>query len=169
MRRHSTLLLIALIALLLPSFASAQTSAPAAPTLRVSGPAGQSMVLSEQDLDAMPRETANIIDEKGNHVAFEGVPIIEILRRAGAPTGKDLRGKQLTLYVLVSASDGYHAVFALAELDPVFADRHILLVDRRDGKALSSAEGPFRIVAPDEKRHARWVHNVTSLAVKSAE
>jgi hypothetical protein len=126
------------------------------------------MVLSEQDLDAMPRETANIIDDKGNHVAFEGVPIIEILRRAGTPAGKNLRGKQMTLYLLVSASDGYHAVFALAELDPAFTDRPILLVDRRDGKPLASAEGPFRIVAPGEKRHARWVHNVTSLAVKNA-
>jgi hypothetical protein len=51
----------------------------------------------------------------------------------GTQTGKDLRGKQMALYVLASASDGYRAVFALAELDPAFTDRHILLVDRRDG------------------------------------
>jgi hypothetical protein len=165
LRRYSKLLLVVL---LLPSFAWAQASPSRAPTLQVSGPAGRSIVFSEHDLDAMPRETANIIDDKGNHVAFEGVPIIEILRRAGTPAGKNLRGKQMTLYLLVSASDGYHAVFALAELDPAFTDRPILLVDRRDGKPLASAEGPFRIVAPGEKRHARWVHNVTSLAVKNA-
>ena len=58
---------------------------------------------------------------------------------------------------------------ALAELDPDFGDRHILLVDRRDGKALASNEGPFRMIAPEDKRHARWVRNVTSLTVKSAE
>jgi hypothetical protein len=167
LRRFQNLLLMVL--LVLPALASAQTAPPSAPTLQVSGLTGPSIVLTEHDLNAMPRETANVVDEKGNHVAFEGVPIIEILRRVGTPTGKDLRGKQMALYVLVSASDGYHAVFALAELDPAFADRHILLVDRRDGKDLSSAEGPFRIVAPGEKRHARWVHNVTSLAVKSAQ
>jgi hypothetical protein len=160
--------ILLIIVLACPQVARGQTSAHPA-TLSVSGPTGQSIVLNADDLAAMPRETANVVDEKGNHIAFQGVPIIQILRRAGTPTGKELRGKQVALYVLVSASDGYHAVFALAELDPAFADRHILLVDRRDGKPLSSAEGPFRIVAPDEKRHARWVHNVTTLAVKSAE
>jgi len=50
-----------------------------------------------------------------------------------------------------------------------FTDRRILLVDRRDGKDLSSAEGPFRIVVPGEKRHARWIRNVTALSIKTAE
>jgi len=135
----------------------------------VSGPTGQSIALSAHELEAMPRETANVADEKGNHIAYEGVPVVEILRRVGTPTGKDVRGKQMALYLLVSASDGYHAVFALAELDPAFTDRRILLVDRRDGKVLPVAEGPFRIIVPGEKRHARWVRNVTALTVKTAE
>ena len=117
----------------------------------------------------MPRDTANVVDDKGNHAVYEGVPVIELLRRAGVPTGKELRGKQLTLYVLVTASDGYHAVFAVAEFDPAFTDRRILLAERRDGKDLSSVEGPFRIVVPGEKRHARWVRNVTALSVKNAQ
>jgi hypothetical protein len=167
LRRYQKILLI--VVLSLPQVAWGQTPPPGAPTLRVSGPGGQSIVLSAHDLDAMARESANVTDEKGNRVAYEGVPVIEILRRVGTPTGKDLRGKQMTLYLLISASDGYHAVFALAELDPAFTDRRILLVDRRDGKALSAAEGPFRIVVPGEKRHARWVRNVTDLSVKTAD
>ncbi len=122
-----------------------------------------------RELDAMPRETAGVVDEKGNHATYDGVPLIEILRRVGSPSGHDMRGKQVTLYLLVGASDGYHAVFAIAELDPAFADRHVLLADKRDGVPLSSNEGPFRIIAPEEKRHARWVRNVISLSVESAE
>jgi len=167
LRSFPTIVLIAFLAL--ESLARGQTSPPGAPTLRVSGPAGESIMLSAHDLEAMPRETANVADEKGNHIAYEGVPVVEILRRVGTPSGKDLRGKQMSLYLLVSASDGYHAVFALAELDPAFTDRRILLVDRREGKDLSATEGPFRIVVPGEKRHARWVRNVTALAVKTAE
>jgi hypothetical protein len=167
LRRYQKIFLIAV--LVFPSLALGQTSPHGAPTLRVSGAGGQSIVLSAHDLDAMPRETATVVDDKGNHAAYQGVPIIEILRRVGTPNGKDLRGKQMTLYVLVSASDGYHAVFALAELDPSFSERKVLLVDRRDGKDLSSTEGPFRIVVPGEKRHARWVRNVSALAVKTAE
>jgi hypothetical protein len=161
---------IVLIAVLaFPQLASGQPSPQAPPTLRVTGNGGHGIVLSARDLAAMPRDSANVVDEKAGHTVYEGVPIIEILRRAGMPAGKDLRGKQMTLYLLVSASDGYHAVFALAELDPDFTDRHILLADRRDGKDLSAAEGPFRIVVPGEKRHARWVRNVTALDVKRAD
>ena len=166
MRRCQTIVLLAFLAR--SSIALAQVSSAAAPTLRVTSPTGQSIELSAHDLDAMPRETVNVVDEKGDHAIYEGVPVIEILRRAGTPSGHDLRGKQITLYLLVGASDGYHTVFAIAELEPAFSDRHILLADRRDGKALSSNEGPFRIVAPEEKRHARWVRNVISLTVKSA-
>jgi hypothetical protein len=167
MRRCQTIVLLAVLAL--PSLVYAQASSAAATTLQVTGPAGQSIELGARELDAMPRETANVVDEKGNQASYEGVPVIEILRRVGAPIGHDMRGKQMTLYLLVGASDGYHAVFAIAELDPGFLDRHVIVADRRDGKALSSNEGPFRIIAPQEKRHARWVRNVTSLTVKSAE
>jgi hypothetical protein len=155
--------------LALPSIAMAQAPPTGEPLLRVTGPTGQAIQLSARDLDAMPRQSATVTDDKGNHAVYEGTPIIEILRRVGTPTGHDMRGKQMSLYMLVTASDGYHAVFALAELDPGFNERHVLLADRRDGKDLSSVEGPFRIVVPDEKRHARWVRYVTSLSVKNAE
>ena len=117
----------------------------------------------------MGRESIDATDDQGNRTTYEGVPLIQILRRVD-PTGRrDVRHKQVAIYLLVSASDGYRAVFALPELDPAFTERRILLVDRRDGKDLSAVEGPFRIIVPGEKRHARWVRNVTSLALKSAQ
>ena len=68
----------------------------------------------------------------------------------------------MKLYVMVSASDGYRVVFALAEFDPDFTDRIVILADRRDGHALAPPEGPFRLVVAEEKRHARWVREVTA-------
>jgi hypothetical protein len=44
----------------------------------------------------------------------------------------------------------------------------ILLADRRDGQPLAAAEGPLRLVVPDEKRHARWVRQVRSCTVRRA-
>ncbi len=163
MRRVSKIVLLVILAL--PALALAQGS----PTVRIDGPDGKSITLSAAELDAMTREKAEVADDKGRHAIYEGVPVIEILQRAGTPSGKDLHGKNLTLYLLVTASDGYHAIYALAELDPGFTARQVLLVDKRDGKDLSSIEGPFRILAPGDKRHARWVRNVTSLSVKSAQ
>jgi hypothetical protein len=109
-----------------------------------------------------------VTDDKGASVTYEGVSAVELLRRAGAPLGKQLKGPRLRLYVIVEASDGYQVVFALPEFDPDFTDRVILLADRRDGHALASPEGPFRLIVAGEKRHARWVREVTSLDVREA-
>jgi len=68
----------------------------------------------------------------------------------------------------VEAADGYRVVFAVAELDPASTDRVVLLADRRDGKPLVGAQGPLRIVVPDEKRHSRWVRQVISLKLRRA-
>ena len=69
----------------------------------------------------------------------------------------------MTEVLTVEAADGYKVVFALAEIDPAFAVRDIILADKRDGKPLDAKRGPFRIVAPGDKRGARWVRQVTAL------
>jgi hypothetical protein len=70
---------------------------------------------------------------------------------------------------VVEASDGYRAVYALPELDPAYTDKVIMLVDKRDGKALDAKEGSLRLVVPDEKMHARWVRQVTGMVIKLAQ
>ncbi len=96
------------------------------------------------------------------------MPLIEVVSRAGVPTGAELRGPGVALYVVVEAADGYRAVFALPELDPAFTDRVILLADRRDGRPLSDREGPLQVIVPGEKKHARWVRQVVRLAIGRA-
>jgi hypothetical protein len=83
--------------------------------------------------------------------------------------GEQLRGKDLALFLFVQAADGYHAVFALPELDHAFTDRVIILADRRDGKPLAEKEGPLCIVVPYEKRQARWVRQVVGFTIRRAE
>ena len=67
--------------------------------------------------------------------------------------------------MLVEAADGYKVVFALAEIDPDFATREVLLADKRDGKPLDAKEGPYRIVAPGDKRPARWIRQITAFKI----
>lgn len=66
---------------------------------------------------------------------------------------------------MVEARDGYQAVFALAELDPAFREKQVLLVDRMNGKPLGPATGPWRLVVAEEKRGARWVRQITRISV----
>ena len=139
--------------------------APAGETLlTVTGDGGKVLQLTAADLEKLPRRTIQAADRGQEAVSYEGVPLVEVLKLAGAPLGEALKhGDAPTSYVLVEAKDGYRAVFALAELDPAFTDREILLVDHKGGNALSADEGPLRIVVPGEKRHARWIRQVTGL------
>jgi hypothetical protein len=88
-----------------------------------------------------------------------------LLQKAGAPQGDQIRGQWLASYVLVEAADNYRVVFSLAELDAGFLDSDVLVADTLDGAPLSADEGPFKLVAPHEKRPARWVRMVKSITV----
>lgn len=145
-----------------------QTAAPAPQTLTVGGEVSKPLKLSAADLAKLPRQTVNAKDHDGKAVNFEGVALVEVLRLAGVEFGEKLRGKQLALFLVVDAADGYKAVFALPELDPAFTDETIILADCRDGKPLSEAEGPWRVVVPGEKRQGRWVRQVVALTIRRA-
>jgi DMSO/TMAO reductase YedYZ molybdopterin-dependent catalytic subunit len=142
-----------------------ETPAKVVPVLTVGGEVPHPLKLSVADLAKLPRQTVTARDHDGKMASFEGFPLVDILRLAGMEFGEKLRGKSLASFLVVEAADGYRAVFALPEFDPAFTEPTILLVDRRDGKALSEAEGQWRIVVPSEKRQARWVRQVVALTV----
>ena len=71
----------------------------------------------------------------------------------------------MATYVQADAPDGYRVIFSLAELDSDFQDSDVIVADTLDGKALDDKSGPFRLVAPHDKRPARWVRMLQSLAV----
>ncbi|WP_183572703.1 molybdopterin-dependent oxidoreductase [Mucilaginibacter sp. X5P1] len=108
-------------------------------------------------------------DKEGKDHTYSGVILSDILQKAGVPSGKDLRGKNLTKYVLIDAGDGYQVVFALAELDKDFTDRLVIVADMVDGKTLPAGEGPFRIIVQDEKKPARCIKMITAIKIISAK
>jgi len=138
-------------------------------SLSVSGEVERPLKLTAADLGKLPRRSVRAKDHDGKESEFEGSPLVEVLKLAGVKFGEGLRGKNLALYLVVEAADGYRAVYALPELDPAYTDKVILLADKRDGKALDAEEGPLRIVVPDEKMRARWVRQVTGLVVKRSQ
>jgi DMSO/TMAO reductase YedYZ molybdopterin-dependent catalytic subunit len=145
--------------------APAQQSAqqPASTTLAITGDVPMPLTLTADDLAKMPRETVSVDDQDGTKVQYEGVLLREVLKRAGAPLGSQLRGKALASYVLAKAHDGYQVVFALGELDAAFANEQILVADKRDGKPLFGYQGPFRLVCPNDKAGARSVRMLETL------
>ncbi|MBV8551821.1 MAG: molybdopterin-dependent oxidoreductase [Acidobacteriaceae bacterium] len=106
------------------------------------------------DLSALPHHSVTA-NEHGKQVEYEGVFLRDMLAKAGAPFGSELRGKALSTYVLASARDGYAVVYTLTEMDPAFSEGDLLLADKSAGQPLPEKEGPFRIVAPHDKKPAR--------------
>jgi len=111
----------------------------------------------------MPREKVILPDPDGTKVEYEGVALREILKKAGAPLDSQLRGSALTTYVLASAHDGYQVAFTLGEIDAALGNAKILVVDKRDGKALPERQGPYRLVCPDDRTGARSVRTLETL------
>ena len=141
---------------------SAQSAAGGEVTLAVGGDVPHAISLTPADLKAMTRTTVTV-SEEGREINYEGVLVGEILKRAGAPLGRDMTGQAVASYVLASAKDGYQVVFSLPELDPAFTANDIIVADTLDGKPLFDYQGPFRIVAPHDKRGARSIRMLQRL------
>lgn len=154
------ILALALVAVCVGSRVAAQST----PSVELRGVSGQRTVLTSAALAKLPRyevtATAHAVTGK-----FAGASLADVVRLVGAPSGDSLRGSALASYVLVEAADGYRVILSLAEFNPSFTDRLILLADRKDGKALNARDGPFQLIVPDEKRPARWVRQVVRISV----
>ncbi len=134
-------------------------------SLAVTGAIPARVTFQLADLAAMPRQTITLTEPDGSKDEYEGVPVIELLKKAGAPSGKTLRGKALTTYVVAKAHDGYQVVYSLAELDPDLTQGKFIVADKRNGKPLFDYQGPLRIVAGTDKEAARSIRMLEELEV----
>ena len=137
--------------------------------LTISGEVTKPLTFQAADLKAMPHTDVTATDRDGKEHLYSGVSLFNLLKHAGATLNGELRGKNLTKYVVVRAVDGYEVLFTLPEIDPEFATRTILLADSVDGATLPASVGPYRIVVPGEKKPARWVREVKAIEVRSAK
>jgi DMSO/TMAO reductase YedYZ molybdopterin-dependent catalytic subunit len=152
-----------------PAFADDVASRPASPVavLAIGGEVATPLRLDAAAVQRLPHRALDA-SEHGKAAHWDGVALADLLRAAGAPLGEALRGRNLALYVRVTAADGYRAVYSLAELDPAMHDGEVILADRRDGHALDAKEGPYRLVAKDDKRPVRWVRQVIAIDLLGA-
>ena len=168
------IVLLATFLAVLSPLSLAQQPAPAKATtgpseFKLGGAVTTPLTVTVEDLKKMPRKTLRIENPHAKRTeVYEGVPLEALLQKAGVPQGEQLRGPAMATYVLVEAADNYRVVFSLAELDSGFLDSEVLMADTMDGVALAPDQGPFKLVAPHEKRPARWVKMVKSITVARA-
>jgi len=168
---YSLLFLAAIFAQPLPLWPEPRGQTPTPPSeLRIGGDVSTPLVLTIADLKKMPRRTLSVVNphEKKTET-YEGVLLEELLQRAGVAHGDQLRGHAMASYVIAEGEDGYRVIFSLAELDSETLDSELIVTDTMDGAPFAAKQGPFRLVAPHEKRPARWVRMLKSITVASVK
>jgi hypothetical protein len=139
-------------------------------TLELRFPFRNPVPLRAPDLQVRPHITVTVHNSHTNvDENYSGVRLSDLLKDYGAPLGDQLRGKALATYLIATGSDNYRAVFSLAEIDPSFHPGDVIIADAMNGKALDEKTGPFRLVSTEDKRPARWVHNLVSIELQVAE
>jgi hypothetical protein len=137
--------------------------------LIVGNDVGGGAAWSLEQLATLPQEKRVATERDGTAVEYEGVPLATLLARSGVEIGESRRGQKVPAYVLASASDGYRALFSLAEVDPFLTNSPPILAIHLQGEQIPDTIGPLRIVAQADKHPRRWVRQVTHIEVRLAE
>jgi DMSO/TMAO reductase YedYZ molybdopterin-dependent catalytic subunit len=141
------------------------------------------LTVTAGDIAKLPKKTLRVKDDKGVLTTFEGVALQDVLDLAGVLFGSKLQGARLVAFVLVEGApppveatfprgpgEDYRALFSLPELDASFTDdQPVILAITQNGKPLSSADGPYRVIVPGDKRQSRWVKDVKMVWVLHAD
>lgn len=127
---------------------------------------GKQTVLSAADLASLPRHDARIVAEgASDSVSVSGISLWDILQRIGAPAVEASGRQRAVMYLRLVGADGQGALMSLVEVDPGFSKRTALVVDRRNGKPLDAVEGQWRVILPDDLRHARWIRGLVTIEI----
>lgn len=161
-------------ALAQPKSASAATTIPgkagaAAPAIEIRGDVSKPGPVSVSDLSALGEVRATWTLHGKSH-AVTGVPLEKLLRRVGwdpgvmsktvAPSEKRAGYKSV---VVVTARDGFQAVFSAAELTEGMGGSQVLLVQRIDDQPLPAEQGPLRLVVPSDREPSRSLYQIARI------
>jgi len=144
---------------------------PLAGTVEVRGDLPKPGELKAADLEPLGAVTANWSMHGQAHTVV-GVPVEKVLRRFGWDPGVMSKTQPpaekrvgYKMVVVATAPDGFQAVFSAAELAEGMGKTQALVVWMVDGKPVSAAEGPLRLVVPSDAEPSRSLHNLTRLDV----
>jgi DMSO/TMAO reductase YedYZ molybdopterin-dependent catalytic subunit len=162
---------LALGALIAATAALAQTPLAAAKLL-VSGNVENRLTLGVGDLQRFPvqrledvrqiRMAGAAVKDGEQTRRYTGVLLRDVLTSA-KPVEKERHDLRRSI-VVVTASDGYQAVFSWAELYLSSIGDGALIIFERDGAALPASEGPLALVSLHDTqpgpRHVKWLEKI---------
>jgi hypothetical protein len=147
---------------------AAKAPAPASHNLTLTVD-GKATVFSVADLKAMPQKTVNVHNAHANaDESYSGVPLGDLLAKAGFVADKTTQRKMLRSYLQVEGTDKYFVVYSVTEVEASEHAGDVIVATSMNGGGLG-ADGELKVVSTEDKKPQRWVRNLTAVTLKSAE
>jgi hypothetical protein len=130
---------------------------------------GKATKLSVSDLEAMPQTTVAVHNEHTKmDESYTGVLLGAVLAKYGFPVDKTTHQKMLRSYLTAEGTDKYWVLFSVTEIEGSEHNADVIIATSMGGKPLG-ADGQLKLVDSGDKKPQRWVRNLASITVKSAE
>jgi hypothetical protein len=126
---------------------------------------GHSLTLTLADLKALPQQTLTVHNAHQNaDETYSGPLLSDVLAKAGVVLTEKTEHPMLHQYVIATGTDKYWVLYSLAEVHPGLHKAKVIVAIARSGEPLTTA-GQFELINDLDVKPARWVHNVTTIAL----
>lgn len=135
--------------------------------VQILAPNGHTATLDSAALAHMPSATTHVsfLTEHGAEAAdYTGATLWSVLQQLGLVTSTNPRDREKQA-IVVTGHDGYAVVLAMAEIDPAFESKQILLADEVNGHSMPAGE--IRLVVPGDRRGGRSVRDVARIDIRN--
>jgi hypothetical protein len=121
------------------------------------------------ELQAMPQTNVTVHNEHTKvDESYTGVLLGALLAKYGFPVDKTTHRKMLRSYLAAEGTDKYWVLYSVTEVEGSEHNGDVIVATSMNGKPLGE-DGNFKLVDSGDKKPQRWVRNLTSITVKSAE
>jgi DMSO/TMAO reductase YedYZ molybdopterin-dependent catalytic subunit len=160
----------------LSSATANQASPSASPSagvesIEIRGEVANPGIVTLADAQALPAETVDVtyLMDDGSEEAhtYTGAHLWDVLQLAEPLIDADLPETSLSMYIVLTAADGYVVVLSLGEIDPEFGGYPYLLAWDQDGQPLSSERGPLMLVPSGDRSEGRYIYSLVSIEVRT--
>ena len=157
--------LLAILMIIVPALLCG--SSAFAGDVQLLAPNGHTATLDPAALAHMPSVTTHVsfLTEHGAEAAdYTGATLWSVLQQLGLVTSTNPRDREKQA-IVVTGHDGYAVVLAMAEIDPAFESKQILLADEANGHPMPAGE--IRLVVPGDRRGGRSVRDVARIDIRN--
>jgi hypothetical protein len=130
---------------------------------------GKTTTFSVADLKAMPQKTVSVHNEHTKiDESYSGVPLDDLLAKAGFTSTKATQRKMLRSYLKVEGTDKYWVLYSVTEVEASEHKGDVIVATSVDGKPLG-ADGELKLVSTEDAKPQRWVRNLAAVTMIAAE